>query len=217
MRCEPSALARKMCVSISLCSASMTDWLCVQTTLDPSGEGKTLETPLNCMENSGVQLVGACARSNPASAARSSAAFILDTISFLKASWGGPGRRAAQLKWGLAVLRFLAAIAVACAAPRPVLLTTDCGADIDDQWAIAHLVRSPGFDVRAIVTTHTGSHPILAAPAAETSARNAREVLEHVPHRKNPDVIPGSSVPLKSRSPLPNAGVARIISESRGF
>jgi inosine-uridine nucleoside N-ribohydrolase len=114
-----------------------------------------------------------------------------------------------------------------------MIITTDCGADVDDQWVIAHMARSAQFSVRAIVTTHTGSHPILAAPAAESSARTAREVLVHVFARDGardgahdgardgvhggggPVVIPGSSVPLKNRTPLMNAGVERIIAESR--
>jgi inosine-uridine nucleoside N-ribohydrolase len=88
---------------------------------------------------------------------------------------------------------------------------------MDDQWALAHLVLTPEFDVRAIVTTHTGKHQILAAPAAETSARIAREVLDHMPLGQRPVVIPGSSVALTSRTAIRNAGVERIISESRAF
>ena len=61
--------------------------------------------------------------------------------------------------------RFVAALVmagwVALAASRPVILTTDCGADMDDQWALAHLVLSPEFDVRAVVTTHTGKFAAL--------------------------------------------------------
>ena len=117
--------------------------------------------------------------------------------------------------------RFFAALALAlpalAAASRPLILTTDCGADMDDQWAIAHLVTSPEFDVRAIVTTHIGKNKGLAAPAAESSSRCAREVIEHVPARQKPVVMPGSSVQLKMRAPLPNAGVDRILSESRNF
>jgi purine nucleosidase len=111
------------------------------------------------------------------------------------------------------------AIAASCdaATPRPIILVTDCGAEMDDQWALAHLVLTPEFDVRAIVTTHTGKHPILAAPTAETSARIAREVLDRMPLRAHPVVIPGSNVPLRSRTPIRNAGVERIISESRTF
>ncbi|HUL80628.1 MAG TPA: nucleoside hydrolase [Gammaproteobacteria bacterium] len=104
------------------------------------------------------------------------------------------------------------------AAHRAVVLTTDVGADMDDQWALAHLVLSPDVDVRAVVTTHTGQYPVLAPPAAESSARIARDVLGHLPPREAaPPVIAGSSVALSSRAPLDNAGVQRIVSESRTF
>lgn len=86
---------------------------------------------------------------------------------------------------------------------------------MDDQWALAHLVLTPEVDVRAVVTTHTGNVPIFSAPAAEGSARVARDVLAHMPVRKRPVVIPGSSSPLAARTPLRNDGVDRIISESR--
>src|SRR4051794_22277827 len=114
------------------------------------------------------------------------------------------------------IARFLVVLLLAsgCFAARPVLLTTDCGADMDDQWAIAHLALSPEFDLRAIVTTHTGKYPNLPPLAAESSARCARDVLANIPPGAKPAIIPGSSVPLSSRSPLRNAGVDRILSES---
>jgi len=34
--------------------------------------------------------------------------------------------------------------------PLAVVLSTDCGADIDDQWALAHLILSPELDLRGI-------------------------------------------------------------------
>jgi purine nucleosidase len=117
-------------------------------------------------------------------------------------------------------MRFALLFAIASAvyaAPRPVLLTTDCGADMDDQWAIAHLALSREFDVRSIVTTHIGKHSPPGALAAETSARCAHDVLAHIPASVTPAIIPGSSVPLTSRTPLANKGVDRILSESRKF
>lgn len=102
--------------------------------------------------------------------------------------------------------------------PRAVVLTTDCGADMDDQWALAHLALSREFELRAVVTTHTGSFKILPAPVAESTARVAGEVLDHLPLRSRPPVLAGSSVALDdATTPRVNAGVDRILSESRGF
>ncbi len=118
-----------------------------------------------------------------------------------------------MLRWFLPALLCCAA---AYAQPRRVVLTTDAGADMDDQWALAHLALSPEFDLRGVITTHTGSHQILPEPAAESTARVAREVLAHLPLRRRPPVMPGSSVPLRSRTePLRNAGVDFLLRESR--
>ena len=117
----------------------------------------------------------------------------------------------------LAFVTLAIAASSEAATPRPIILVTDCGAEMDDQWALANLVLIPEFDVRAVVTTHTGKNQILAAPTAETSARIVREVLDRMPLRAHPVVIPGSNVPLSSRTPIRNADVWRIISESRTF
>jgi inosine-uridine nucleoside N-ribohydrolase len=101
---------------------------------------------------------------------------------------------------------------------RPVVLTTDCGAEMDDQWALAHLALSTeAFDLRGIVTTHTGKFSKRDVPAAEYSARVAQEVLERLPIVSRPPVFAGSSVPLKDKKiPLRNTGVDFILKESRG-
>jgi inosine-uridine nucleoside N-ribohydrolase len=94
---------------------------------------------------------------------------------------------------------------------RPVVVTTDCGADMDDQWAIAHLALSPAIDVRGVVTTHA---PNLAHPAAETAARCAAEVFNHLPIQAPPDIVAGSSLPLSDRAPKSNPGTDRILREA---
>jgi len=110
------------------------------------------------------------------------------------------------------------AAALAAAQPRPVLLTTDAGADMDDQWALAHLALSPEFDLRGVVTTHTGKHKILPDPAAESTARVAREVLDRMPLKIRPQVIPGSSLPLAGRTePRRNPGADFLLKASGGF
>lgn len=107
-------------------------------------------------------------------------------------------------------------------ARRAVVLTTDCGADMDDQWTLAQLMLAPELELRGVVTTHA---PGLAAPAAETSAQVVREVMAHLPVavRARPPVFAGSSVPLPSvpiagrTQARPNAGVRFLIEQSRAF
>lgn len=93
-----------------------------------------------------------------------------------------------------------------------VLLSTDVGAEIDDQWAIAHLTLHPRINLLGIITTHT---PYLTA---ERSAEIAREVLSHLPVVQKPPVIPGSSTPLESREkPHSNVGIDCIIETARQY
>jgi inosine-uridine nucleoside N-ribohydrolase len=95
----------------------------------------------------------------------------------------------------------------------PVILTTDCGTDVDDQWTVAYLFISPEFDIKGVVTTHA---PNLPAPSAEASAKCVLDVLRRL-GISPPPVFPGSSVALKNKTPLINEGVNFIVSTSRRF
>lgn len=112
----------------------------------------------------------------------------------------------------------LAALCVllSCAAlpPRAVIVTTDCGAEVDDQWALAHLALSPEIALKGIVTTHA---PSLAAPAAQTSAKTARFVLDRLGIKNPPPVVAGSDVPLnRDSAPRDNAGVRLLLDAAKG-
>lgn len=96
--------------------------------------------------------------------------------------------------------------------PRSIVLTTDCGADMDDQWALAHLVLSPEFLLHGVVTTHA---PNLAAPAAETAAYMADEVLDWLPFIVRPPVIVGANAPLSGHSPQLTLGADFILEQAR--
>ncbi|GIV16251.1 MAG: hypothetical protein KatS3mg022_1686 [Armatimonadota bacterium] len=91
-----------------------------------------------------------------------------------------------------------------------VVLSTDVGAEMDDQWAIAHLALHPRIHLLGIVTTHT---PYLTA---QRSAEVAQEVLSHLDIAEKPPVIPGSSTPLESvDKPQRNEGIEFIIETAR--
>src|ERR1019366_555866 len=104
----------------------------------------------------------------------------------------------------ITLLFLLVASVSALGQSRDVILTTDCGTEMDDQWAIVYLMLSPQVNVRGIVTTHA---PNLAEPRSETSANCARDALRRVGVTAPPPVLAGSAVPLHSREPLRNAGV----------
>lgn len=97
------------------------------------------------------------------------------------------------------------------------VLTTDVGAEIDDQWAMVHLLLSPKIDLRAIVTTHASSIGLSSA----TSEEKAHEVLARVfaePGSTQPPVRAGSDLPLTDvASPRYNAGVELLLRLSQDF
>jgi purine nucleosidase len=101
----------------------------------------------------------------------------------------------------------------AFAQDRDVIVTTDCGADIDDQFAIAYLVLLPQVHVKAIVTTHAPSLP----KNAESSAACVKDVLRRLHPLSPPPVFAGSDVPLSGRTPLRNAGVDFTVNTSRKY
>ena len=82
----------------------------------------------------------------------------------------------------------------------PVILSTDVGNEIDDQWAIVWLLTDPAFNVRGILSAHA---PSLPDPSAHATFR----VLEDVVERRlgiveHPPLLEGSSLPLaSSRAP----------------
>lgn len=67
----------------------------------------------------------------------------------------------------LRVVAFLALIAAVAAKPVPVVFHTDIGTDIDDSWALAQILRTPGLDLK-FVLTDTGDTRYRAALTAKT-------------------------------------------------
>jgi len=107
-----------------------------------------------------------------------------------------------------------------CAARRrgkPVVLSTDCGADIDDQWALVHLALSPELGLLAVI----GSHASSIGLSAEDAAANAKAVLDRIPadvRLARPAIVAGSGSPLAdAATPRASAGSAALLRLSRGF
>jgi inosine-uridine nucleoside N-ribohydrolase len=100
--------------------------------------------------------------------------------------------------------------------PLAAVLATDCGVDVDDQWALAHILLSRELDLRAIITTHASSIHYSSA----TSARTAAAVVEHVLPAKASaiPIVAGSDVPLAdAATPRANAGATLLRDLSRNF
>jgi purine nucleosidase len=81
--------------------------------------------------------------------------------------------------------------------PRvPVVLSTDVGNEIDDQWTIVYLLLQPRFEVLGVMSAHA---PTIAAPAGKTSHRILVDVVENrMGMRRHPPLIEGGSEPLET-------------------
>src|SRR5215472_11365189 len=114
------------------------------------------------------------------------------------------------------VLFFCLAWSSTAKAKIPVIISTDVGNEIDDQWAIAYMLTTPEFDVQGIVSAQA---PTLSPPSAHTTYL---VLLDEVENRlkmvTRPPLFEGSSQPLEDeRTPPLNAGVDFIVHSSKGF
>ena len=96
----------------------------------------------------------------------------------------------------------------------PVVLSTDVGNEIDDQWAIAYLLLQPRFDVLGVMSAHA---PTISAPAGHTSYRILVETVENrLGMKTHPPLIEGGSLPMENaRTPRSSPAVNFLIETSR--
>lgn len=97
-----------------------------------------------------------------------------------------------------------------------VILSTDVGNEIDDQWAIAYMLVNPAFDVLGIVSAHA---PSLPTPSAHATYEVLKDEVEHrMGMATHPPLFEGSSLPLAdNKTPRPNAGVDFIVQTAKRF
>jgi purine nucleosidase len=98
----------------------------------------------------------------------------------------------------------------------PVVLSTDVGNEIDDQWAITYLLIQPRFEVLGVMSTHA---PSITAPAGQTSYRILVDVVENrLGMNTHPPLVEGGSLPLENaKTPRPSPAVSFLIETSKRF
>ena len=98
----------------------------------------------------------------------------------------------------------------------PVVLSTDVGNEIDDQWAITYLLLQPRFDVLGVMSAHA---PSITAPAGHTSYRILVDVVENrLGMSSHPPLIEGGSLPMENaKTPRSSPAVNFLIETSRRF
>ncbi len=99
----------------------------------------------------------------------------------------------------------------------PVILSTDVGNEVDDQWAITYLLLSPEqFDVLGIASAHA---PSISAPAGKTGLRILKDVVQNrLGMNVHPPLLQGADLPLEYRTTARESeAVDFIIEKSKAF
>jgi inosine-uridine nucleoside N-ribohydrolase len=98
----------------------------------------------------------------------------------------------------------------------PVVLSTDVGNEIDDQWAITYLLLQPRFEVLGVMSVHA---PSISAPAGQTSYRILVDVVENrLAMSTHPPLVEGGSLPMPdAKTPRTSPAVRFLIETSRRF
>ena len=98
----------------------------------------------------------------------------------------------------------------------PVVLSTDVGNEIDDQWTITYLLLQPRLEVLGVMSAHA---PSISAPAGHTSLRILVDVVENrLGMSDHPPLIEGGSLPLENaKAPRTSPAVRFLIETSRRF
>lgn len=99
--------------------------------------------------------------------------------------------------------------------PVPIVLSTDTGNEVDDQWVIFYLLADPAFDVRGILSAHAPT-----VPSTHWSLGIIRDEVEHhMGLAIHPPLVEGASMPL--RNPIapwmPGAAAEFLVEQSRSF
>jgi purine nucleosidase len=115
------------------------------------------------------------------------------------------------------ILVCVLSVALAMAAQKiPVVLSTDVGNEIDDQWAIAYVLLTPKFDVKGVMSAHAPSIP---APAGEESLKILRNAVEkRMGMRQHPPFVAGADEALTdAKTPRKSAAAEFLIRVSQGY
>jgi len=98
----------------------------------------------------------------------------------------------------------------------PVVLSTDVGNEIDDQWAIVYTLLSDEFEVLGVMSAHA---PSIAPPAGHTGYLTLRDIVkERLAMTTHPPILEGASLPLKDAvTPQVSQAAAFLVATSKSF
>ncbi len=94
----------------------------------------------------------------------------------------------------------------------PVILSTDVGNEIDDQWAVVQTLLSPEFEVLGVISAQAPSIP---APAGDIGLLLLRDIVEsRMGMREHPPLLAGANDPLINQTTPQESEGARFIVEA---
>lgn len=98
----------------------------------------------------------------------------------------------------------------------PVILSTDIGNEIDDQWTVVYLLVNPGLNVLGVISAHA---PVIPPPAGRTGLALLVDVVENrMGMVQHPPLLEGASEPLvDKKTPRPSPGADFIVETSKGY
>jgi inosine-uridine nucleoside N-ribohydrolase len=98
----------------------------------------------------------------------------------------------------------------------PVILSTDVGNEIDDQWAIVYTLLSDEFEVLGVMSAHA---PTMAPAAAHTSYLILKDIIEErLAMTVHPPILEGASFPLKDTvTPQVSQAATFLVEMSKSF
>ncbi len=98
----------------------------------------------------------------------------------------------------------------------PVVLSTDIGNEIDDQWALTHLLLNPRIHLLAVLSAHA---PSLPSPSAQGTLRVlAASLRELAAHQPQPPIFAGADDPLSSQTaPHRSPAAMALLEIASGF
>lgn len=120
-----------------------------------------------------------------------------------------------RIRW--AVIFFLSLLLVhRASASVPVVISTDIGNEIDDQWVVAYLLANPAFEVKGLLSAYSPSMP---SPAGRHSAELLRTIVERrMGMPVHPPIASGGDEPLnKAQGLVTSDAVELLIAQSRGY
>jgi purine nucleosidase len=114
------------------------------------------------------------------------------------------------------LLTVAAALLVQAREKIPVVLSTDVGNEVDDQWTITYLLTHPRFEVLGIASAHA---PSLRPPAGRTSFRILQDAVENrLGFKVHPPLYAGADEPLTdTKTAKHSEAVEFLLQVSRGF